>query len=299
MGGVGILIDEKWKRKIESYVYINERIVIVRFKIDRGHLCVIGVYAPEEGRREDTEIFYEELQKQVNKYNKTDHMLILGDLNARVGNVPIVNIVGAFGEITLNENGKTLRDFATFNQLKITNTFFRKKDINKYTWNARGSRSIIDYVIANKKMSSQIRDTHVFRGNDISSDHFLVTSKVEIWARWKKQKCSTKLQNQNFKFKVHLLQEESIRNLYQQRLTRELQMVETKDNIEEEWSRLKSAIMKIANEVLGKSKTSNRKRDLKIWNTEIANSIKEKQDAYKSYLQTRTDEAWEIYKQKI
>lgn len=298
VGGVGILIDEKWKRKIESYVYINERIVIVRFKIDRGHLCVIGVYAPEEGRREDTEIFYEELQKQVNKYNKTDHMLILGDLNARVGNVPIVNIVGAFGEITLNENGKTLRDFATFNQLKITNTFFRKKDINKYTWNARGSRSIIDYVIANKKMSSQIRDTHVFRGNDISSDHFLVTSKVEIWARWKKLKCSTKLQNQNFKFKVHLLQEESIRNLYQQRLTRELQMVETKDNIEEEWSRLKSAILKIANEVLGKSKTSNRKRGLKIWNTEIANSIKEKQDAYKSYLQTRTDEAWEIYKQK-
>ncbi|KAJ4431193.1 hypothetical protein ANN_19790 [Periplaneta americana] len=130
VGGVGILIDEKWKRKIESYVYINERIVIVRFKIDRGHLCVIGLYAPEEGRREDTEIFYEELQKQVNKYNKTDHMLILGDLNARVGNVPIVNIVGAFGEITLNENGKTLRDIATFNQLKITNTFFRKKDIN-------------------------------------------------------------------------------------------------------------------------------------------------------------------------
>ena len=32
------------------------------------------------------------------------------------------------------ENGKELRDFATFSELKLTITFFRKKEIYKYTW---------------------------------------------------------------------------------------------------------------------------------------------------------------------
>jgi hypothetical protein len=40
---VGLLIDKEWKTKIQSYIFINERIVIARFKINRGHLTVIGV----------------------------------------------------------------------------------------------------------------------------------------------------------------------------------------------------------------------------------------------------------------
>ena len=46
----------------------------------------------------------------------------------------------------------------TYNNLKITNVFFRKKDIHiyldKYTWLGRSSRSIINYTIVNKKLVS-------------------------------------------------------------------------------------------------------------------------------------------------
>jgi exonuclease III len=95
---VALLIDKEWKTKIQSYIFINKRIVIARLKINRGHLTVIGVYAPEEGKTEETEIFYEELQKQINKYNKQDYVIIIGDLNARVGTQPISQILGTFGE---------------------------------------------------------------------------------------------------------------------------------------------------------------------------------------------------------
>ena len=62
-----------------NYAHINERIIVAMFKIERGHkpICVIGVYGPEEGRDEEIRIFYDELRKHVNKYNKTDHLLIL------------------------------------------------------------------------------------------------------------------------------------------------------------------------------------------------------------------------------
>lgn len=62
-------------------------------------------------------------------------------MNARVEEEAIPNIVGVYGEETINENGELLREFATFNELKITNSFFCKKDIHKYTWSKRAKIS--------------------------------------------------------------------------------------------------------------------------------------------------------------
>jgi len=120
--------------------------------------------------------FYKQLQREVDKYSKSDSLIISRDLNTRVGNQPIPNIVGTFGEDCINRNGQTLGEFASFSDLKITNTFFRKKEIHKYTRSARGSKSIIDYIIVNRRQKHIVQDIKIFRGSDIGSDHFLVTS---------------------------------------------------------------------------------------------------------------------------
>jgi hypothetical protein len=125
--GMSILTDSKWNTKIHSYTYINYRIIIVRCNVCRGHLTVIGVYAPEEGKMEETEIFYDTLQKQVQNCTKSDYVVVAGDLNARVRKQPIPNTIGIFGENHINKNGQKLREFATYNDLKITNTFFQEK----------------------------------------------------------------------------------------------------------------------------------------------------------------------------
>ena len=46
------------------------------------------------------------LQREVKKYKISDHLIIAGDLNACVGNLPVPNVVGIFGESVMNENGK-------------------------------------------------------------------------------------------------------------------------------------------------------------------------------------------------
>jgi hypothetical protein len=60
---------------------INERILQLRYKLQRGYLTLIALYAPEEGKLEQTEEFYETLQDQVNKINKTDYIIVAGDYN--------------------------------------------------------------------------------------------------------------------------------------------------------------------------------------------------------------------------
>ena len=122
--GVALITDHKWTSRITDYSLVNDRIITVRLKTNRGHMTIIGVYAPEEGREEETRRFYKHLQKEVDKYSKSDSLIISGDLNARVGNQPLPNVVGTFGEEHINRNGQTLREFASFNDFKITNTFF-------------------------------------------------------------------------------------------------------------------------------------------------------------------------------
>ena len=86
-----------------------------RLKTQRGHLTILGVYAPTEGREELNEEFYETLQKISDKVNKNDYIMFIEDMNARVGNNRVANIVGTNGEATLNSNGRKLIDFCTFN----------------------------------------------------------------------------------------------------------------------------------------------------------------------------------------
>jgi len=54
--------------------------------------------APEEGGVEENEISYNQLQEILNKSNKNGSILFSGDLNSRIGNAEIRNMVGNFGE---------------------------------------------------------------------------------------------------------------------------------------------------------------------------------------------------------
>jgi hypothetical protein len=90
--------------------------------------------------------------------------------NARVGAQPVDKHIRSEGEQTVNNNGRDLIDFCLFYTLKIMNTFFRHKNIHKFTWEARGIKSIIDYIIINENLKNAIKDTRVFRGSEINTE---------------------------------------------------------------------------------------------------------------------------------
>ncbi len=272
--GVSIWIRKSLKNRIVSYTFINERIITMRFKVDRGYVTVFALYAPEEGRTQVAIKFYQQLQTAINKINKNDYLLLLGDLNARVGKIPIKNIVGTEGEYTLNNNGKKLIEFAIYNELRITNTFFKHRNIRKFTWTARGSASIIDYVLANNKTWTNIKDVRVLRSFDVSSDHFLVRCHITFPKRWKKITVKSKPEIETFK--VHLLQDYSSRLLYQSRLNQKTLINPISNNINEEWANIKEIITQAAAEAIGVRKKKFSKRGLRFWNDNIKQLIKGK-----------------------
>ena len=210
-----------------------------------------------------------------------------GGYNARVGKIPIDGILGTNGETTINNNGHKLKEFASVNELKIMNTFFRHKEIHKMTSSARGYRSIIDYTLTNKKLSPLVNDTKGFRGYDVSTDHYLLISKICLYYKWH---TFTKISpGEEEIFRAYLLDDPSIKLLYQRRLEQILTHSPCSLNINVEWQTLKNTLQQAGNEALGKRKKRRNKRHLILWNEDIKNLIENKKKAYLRYLTTRFD----------
>jgi len=155
---------------------------------------------------------YKQLQKEVDKYSTGDSLIISEDRNARAGNEPIPNVAGTFGQDCINRNGQTLQEFASFNDFKIAKNFYRKKEIHKYTWSARGSKTIIGYIVVKRRLKNLVQDIKIFRHSDVGSDHYLLTTPTDLSSRREQQSNNSKLANV-LAYKIYLLQEESIRRL--------------------------------------------------------------------------------------
>jgi tRNA A37 threonylcarbamoyladenosine dehydratase len=79
-------------------------------------------------------------------------MLLSGDLNADICNEEIHNIVRRFGEQVINTDRLKLKDFASNNNMKIINSFYKYKNVRTYTWTARNFKTVLDYFIANRRI---------------------------------------------------------------------------------------------------------------------------------------------------
>ncbi|XP_055377908.1 craniofacial development protein 2-like [Condylostylus longicornis] len=158
VAGVGILINTKLIPNIEDTYYVDERIIKVVLDIGKEKIHFLSVYAPDSSRKkEETDNFYENLQKEIDKIPTGEKTFILGDMNARVGNNVVDGVKQRFSEDQTNENGIKLTLFCANNELRINNTYFNHKKQHKITWsNTRGSTSTIDYIITNRAIHPNI-----------------------------------------------------------------------------------------------------------------------------------------------
>ena len=128
--------------------------------------------------------FYTKLQDVLARINKHDMLLLMGDLNAKVGsdNSGFEQYIGRCGMGLRNDNGGRFLDLCVENNLVIGGTIFRHKDIHKATWNSPDgkTKNQIDHVTINRRWRSSLMDVRAIRGGDVSSDHNLVLSKIKI-----------------------------------------------------------------------------------------------------------------------
>ncbi|XP_013401097.1 uncharacterized protein LOC106166982 [Lingula anatina] len=186
--GVAIILSREKARTLMEWEPISERIVRARFDSKYCKLTIIQCYAPTNDAEADVkDDWYEQLQVAVSRVPQHDLLLVIGDLNAKVGadNSNSERVMGPHGYGVMNENGEHLVDFCMNNRLVIGGTIFPHKTIHKLTWTSPDGTTTnqIDHIIINGKWRKSLKDVRVYRGADANSDHFLVASSIRLKLR--------------------------------------------------------------------------------------------------------------------
>src|SRR5215467_2817125 len=122
--GVAFIVTKRLAKSVMKYHIVSDRIISIRLLGKPVNITVIQIYAPTtDAEEEDVDIFYDQLQAEIDKTCNQDLLLITGDWNAKVGNQEDEYVVGKFGLGERNEAGERLIEFCKTNNLFISNTF--------------------------------------------------------------------------------------------------------------------------------------------------------------------------------
>lgn len=300
--GVSLLIRKDLKHKISNWEAIDENILKMNIKLNGHNITVIAAYAPSDDERKDTkQEFFEKIDETLTEIGNNREVIMLGDFNSRTGREKNNNVVGPFGEETINDNGRSLIHLCETHNLKINNGFYKHKDIHRYTWtqNTRNLKSIIDYVISEQKTALQWNDVRVLRGVTCGSDHHLVRAKVVFpFKKVNKDRDVEKPDNLETielpKYNLDSFGNESTRQLYQRRLDEKLTNAQT-PTFTEIYENIITSLHEAAKEAIG---TQKNKISKKVWwNDEIEMLVQQKRQNYLKWLNTKKAEDQQAYKE--
>ena len=184
---VALLLREWMVNKVVEWKEVSSRLMWVRVRMGSECCAFVSAYGPGCERSEEVrDEFWNELTRCVDGLSTRNSVVVLGDLSARVGDGELEGVVGKYGVSSENASGERLLDMYVEQELAIGNSFFKKKEINKYTWirvaNGRViERASMDYVLITKRRVGRLKDVQVFRGVTAGmTDHFLVEAKVVV-----------------------------------------------------------------------------------------------------------------------
>ena len=112
---------------IMGYRPVSSRLNTVRLKASPFNITIIQIYAPTTDYDDDDfEDFYDQLQEVIDQAPKKDILVVQGDWNAKIGEDASKNwkeTCGQYCNPETNERGLRLLEFASYNNLKVANTF--------------------------------------------------------------------------------------------------------------------------------------------------------------------------------
>ena len=101
----------------------------------QNNIVLIQAYFPTSSSPdEEVDIIYDQIQNIIDNTSLRDYIILMGDFNARVGNLydSYPNNIGKHTIGNSNLRGERLASFCAMNNLYVTNTFFKKR--RQHTW---------------------------------------------------------------------------------------------------------------------------------------------------------------------
>ena len=118
-------IDKNINKAVLGYWPVSDRIIMMKIQGKSFNIAIVQVYAPTSASTDDEiEEFYNLLESTLDQVKSNEVLVVMGDLNAKVGQERNGNIVGPCGMGEKNERGEKLIEFCQSRKFTITNTWF-------------------------------------------------------------------------------------------------------------------------------------------------------------------------------
>ena len=161
--GVGILLNNVSKESVVDWEPVSDRILKVRLQTKHLKMSIIQCYAPTNDHKDEfKDEFYNALNNVIEKIPKHDITIVMGDMNAKIGNdnMGVESIMGTHAMGNINNNGERLLEFCLMNGMLIGGSLFQHKDIHKQIWISPDGlvSNQIDHLCINKNFRSFLRD---------------------------------------------------------------------------------------------------------------------------------------------
>lgn len=292
----GFIISRSMREHLLEFDPVNERICKMRIKGKFRNVSLLSVHAPTEEKSDDEkESFYEDLERECNKIQNYDQLIILGDLNAKIGREEELKTIA--GKHTIHQstsgNGWMLAEFAARNNMVIKSTQFAHRTIHLGTWTSPDASTInqIDHVLTRRGYSSSITDVRSCRGPNCDSDHYMIKVTLRERIQVVRRENTTKRKHWNMeKLKVRE-NKERFQAILEEKLNNNIE----EESIEENWRRILDVLNNAAERSLGVKSRENKKE---WFDNDCRRAIEEKNKARKRMIDRRTRTAHEEYRKK-
>ena len=282
LGGVGILLAEKWTDKVFEVKRFNDRVMLLKLIVGNAVVTFISVYAPQAGLPEAVKAqFYDQLQAVCMNIPSTEVLICLGDWNGHVGAAAdgYENVHGGHGYGIRNTDGERLLEFATANNLFIGNTRFIKRESHLITYQSGDHRTQIDYVLYPVRFHKAVTNVKVIPGEECATQHRLLVCDLQVQLPPpKKSKFSPRL-------RTWKLRDPAIASSFSEvfRLKIASKAQHRPPSAEAAWTNLKTPLLEAVTEVCGLTKPHQRRRVTWWWNERVESAIAEKRACFKAY----------------
>jgi Reverse transcriptase (RNA-dependent DNA polymerase) len=182
-GTVGFVVKSKWSQNVIAFKSYSDRVVSLNMEFAKGKLGIVQGYAPTSTSSEsEINDFYQQMSKAVDEFSEHTWLVVMGDMNAKVGQPQIdeKDVMGQFGIGERNDRGEMLIDFARKRELFISNTQFKKRLSRRWTWHLGRGWNEIDYILVRKSQKNLVTDVSVVNSFKFSSDHRMVRMKIHL-----------------------------------------------------------------------------------------------------------------------
>ncbi|XP_061164542.1 uncharacterized protein LOC133173578 [Saccostrea echinata] len=257
---VALVLSKTAREALIGWEAHGPRIIRASFKTKHKRIKtnIIQCYAPTNDAEEEAkDEFYNRLQSVIDTCRERDVTIMMGDLNAKIGNdnTGYGEIMGKHGLGQMNENGERLANFCASNKQVIGGTLFQHKRIHKATWVSPDqlTENQIDHICINKKFRRSLQDTRVKRAADVASDHHLLTGSIKL----KLRKMKTEGNSQRIRYNTRFLQDTQILQEYKIAVKNKYQVLQEKGEVttfEDHWKGIKETITTSCHEILGVKK---------------------------------------------